>query len=139
MRIYLDGSALVKLLLVEDGSSTARELYEDAAAAVTTRVGYVEARAALAAARRARRIGRDGLVRARAALEARWSELDVVELDEPLAVAAAAATEEHALRAHDAVHLSAALVLEEAELVVATWDADLKRAALASGLAVAPA
>ena len=42
------------------------------------------------------------------------------------------------LRALEAIHLAAALSSATPELVVATWDEQLSRAAHAAGLAVAP-
>jgi len=42
------------------------------------------------------------------------------------------------MRGYDAVHLATALALGDDTLLV-TWDADLGRAALGSGCAVAPA
>jgi uncharacterized protein len=48
-------------------------------------------------------------------------------------------THRHGLRGYDAVHLASALALTSTRIVLATWDADLRRAAVTEGLAVAPA
>ena len=53
-RLYLDTSALIKLIVAEDGSDVAAELWNSYPAACGV-LAYPEARAALAAARRARR------------------------------------------------------------------------------------
>jgi uncharacterized protein len=42
------------------------------------------------------------------------------------------------LRANDAIHLASAVALRNPRLIVVSWDADLRRAALEAGLAVAP-
>lgn len=55
----------------------------------------------------------------------------LVEVGLRLARSASALAERHGLRGYDAVHLAAALSLDDPELVVATWDRALHRAALA--------
>ncbi len=102
-------------------------------------IAYAEARAALGAARRVRRLSARGLLRARGELEARWGELDVVVADESLSRSAGDVAESFALRALDAVHLAAALSLGDPELVVVSWDDRLRDAAQRAGLAIAPA
>jgi len=128
----------VKLLLAEEGSGQAAELWDGAAAVRMASVGYAEVRAALAAARRSRRLSRGGLATARAKLERRWSEIDVQDLDDLLVRMAGDVAETFALRALDAVHLAAALALDDEELVFASWDERLRTAAQTEGLAVAP-
>jgi predicted nucleic acid-binding protein len=64
--------------------------------------------------------------------------LDLVDLLPAVAVAAGDLAEAHALRAHDAVHLASALSVRDVGLVLASWDNELRRAASASGLAIAP-
>lgn len=111
----------------------------DAATAIRiASVGYVEARAALAAARRHRRVSHRGLIAAKAELERKWGEVDVQHVDHDLVRRAGNVAESYSLRALDAIHLTAALVLEDQRLVLATWDQRLRVAAQAAGLAVAP-
>jgi predicted nucleic acid-binding protein len=105
---------------------------------VSARLAYVEVLAALAAARRARRLSERGLERAIRVFDARWEELSPVEVDERLVLAASAVAESFELRALGAIHLAAALSVANEELLVATWDAELSRAAQAAGLPVAP-
>jgi len=128
----------VKALLDEEHSREATELWESATAVQMASVGYVEVRAALAAARCDRRLSPRGLDAAKADLELRWREIDVLYLDELLIHTAGGVAETLALRALDAVHLAAALALDDDELVFATWDNRLRAAAQAAGLAVAP-
>ena len=99
---------------------------------------YVETRAALAAALRSRRMSRSAVRNARGRLEALFDGVDLIELLPPLAALAGELAERHRLRAGDAVHLASAVSLGDGELVVATWDADLRRAVGEVGLAVAP-
>lgn len=76
----------------------------------------VEARAALAHAARIGRLTSRQLQAAKRDLEALIDQLDVVDIDEELVRSAAELAEAHALRAYDAVHLSA----EAMGLTVAT-------------------
>jgi predicted nucleic acid-binding protein len=48
--VYFDSSALVKLVVDEDGSDLAAELWDGCDAALASRLAYPEVRAALAAA-----------------------------------------------------------------------------------------
>lgn len=125
-------------MLHERNSADALRLWNAANEVASASVGYVEARSALAAARRARRISAPRAVLSQAELDARWAELLVVDLDHRLVDSAGELAEQHALRALDAVHLASALAFDDVNLVVATWDGELRRAAVASGLAVAP-
>lgn len=128
----------MKVLLLEDGWEVAASTLEQAGARLASRTTYVEARAALARAARARRLSPRDLVRARAALDDRWDSIEVVELDDWLQRAAGEVADRFALRAFDAIHLASALEVEDSQLVVATWDERLRAAALDAGLAVAP-
>jgi uncharacterized protein len=128
----------VKLLVVEEGSEAVATLFDAADNVTAGRISHIEARAAIAAAHRARRLSRLGVSRARQALADRWLEIAVIELDPALADAAGDAAERYALRSHDAIHLASATAVLDRELVVATWDSDLRRAVVEAGLAVAP-
>lgn len=65
--------------------------------------------------------------------------VEFLELEADVATLAGELAEGHRLRAGDAVHLASALALGDPELVVASWDGELRRAALEAGLAVFPA
>ena len=129
----------MKLFVTEQGWELADALWRDADELFTCRVTSVETQAALARARRSGRLSAEELDRARADFRERWPRLAVVELDEELAALAGEAAESHRLRALDAMHLAAALSLGDSELVVASWDGDLRRGVAEAGLAVAPA
>ena len=136
---YLDTSALVKLLLRDEGDAvTVREVIAAVDATFTSRIAYPEGRAALAAARRAGRLASREHARASGDLERTISSLRVVELHPGLARAAGYVAERFALRALDAVHLASALSLGGHDTIVVTWDRTLALATTAAGLAVAP-
>lgn len=123
----------MKLVIRERESQETAELWDLALEITSSRLLYVEVRAALAAADRARR--------RRRANERVGELLDVVdflEFDEEVALAAADVAEVHRLRANDAIHLASALDVADPELVILAWDADLRRAARDAGLTTAP-
>jgi predicted nucleic acid-binding protein len=66
------------------------------------------------------------------------SSVEAIEVDEELIARASELIDVHRLRSLDALHLAAASEIRHAELVVATWDADLSRAAADEGLTTAP-
>jgi predicted nucleic acid-binding protein len=127
---YFETSAIVKLVIAEEGSQEAGALWDASDVAVTSKLAYAEARAALAAARRSRRLSSDGLSDATSALEARFAELDLIEVTDEVVRSAGDLAEEHALRGFDALHLASALALG-AEVILVTWDRVLAKAARA--------
>lgn len=138
MRVLTDASALVKLLVDEEGREHAVAIWDAADTVFASRLAYPEARAALS---RAERRGRFGAARhrtAKRALEEIWARIDVVELSNPVARSAGEVAEAFGIRAGDAVHLSSALLLADDDLLLATWDRDLGRAARQAGLEVVP-
>jgi uncharacterized protein len=136
---YLDTSAVVKLLLRDEGD---RETVGRVIAAMdlsfTSRTTHPEARAALAAARRAGRLTPRDHATARRDLDRAIAALSIVELSAGLARAAGDVAERFALRALDAVHLASALAMGGRDTIVVTWDRGLARAAAAAGLGLAP-
>ena len=101
-------------------------------------IGYVETRSALGALARDGRLRGSRGGRARLELERIWCDLNVVQLDDHLLSLSGDAAVFSRLRAGDAIHLASAVVLADPDLVLATWDRDLGRAARDTGLAVAP-
>ncbi|MFI5009493.1 MAG: type II toxin-antitoxin system VapC family toxin [Solirubrobacterales bacterium] len=138
MILYFDTSALVKLVIVEPGSELVAELWGTQLRAASSILCYPEGRAALAAARRGRRLSAPGYDRAREEFESLHGELVLVGIDGLLARRAGELAEEHELRGYDAVHLASALALG-ADTTLITWNEDLKRAAAQRGCAIAPA
>jgi predicted nucleic acid-binding protein len=131
--VYIDTSALVKLIFDEPGSELAVELWDRADVLVSSQLVYPEARAALAAAERAGRIDAPTHVSAVATLEDLYAQLRTVAVDEPLARHAGDLAAQHALRGYDAVHLACALQLHGEDILLATWDKALNAAARATG------
>jgi uncharacterized protein len=136
---YFDSSALVKLLIEEEGSNEAAALWDGADVVLGSRVGYPEVRAALASAHRDHRLTDDQLQQARGLWEDFWGALRLVDLTEGVARRAGDLSEEHALSGADAIHLASAELLTADGPVVATWDSRLHAAVSALGLAVLPA
>ncbi len=136
MICYFDSSAIVKLWVEEEGTETARALWRDASLRITSVLAYTECRAALAAAVRARRLGRAAARTARTELDQHWNELGHIAVDELLVVAAGDLAEHERLRGYDAIHLACALeAAAGGTLAFVTWDGTLRRAARRHGLA----
>jgi predicted nucleic acid-binding protein len=136
---YFDTSALLKLMLAEEGSDLARRLWDAVDGRSASAAAYPEARAALAAAARSRRLGASGHRNAKRELDRRMRQIELVALAEPLARAAGDVAEHFRLRGYDAVHLASALSMTADALTFITWDEALGAAASEAGLAVAPA
>jgi predicted nucleic acid-binding protein len=126
---------LIKLIIDEPGSYHAEALWDQASALITARIGYVEARAALAAARRDRRLNSAHYRHALADLDMLWTQLSIVEITAELIDQAVELAEQHSLRGYDAVHLAAALIAGSE--VFTSADRKLCDAARAAGLHVA--
>ena len=137
--VYFDASALVKLVVEEDGSNLAADLWDGCDAALSSRLAHPEVCAALAAAGRNRDLAPAELTEALDAWHGYWASMRPVELTVEVAERAASLAVDHGLRGADAVHLASAIALGDVEVVVAAWDRRLHAAAVAVGLAVAPA
>ncbi len=137
--VYFDSSAFVKLVVEEQGSALAAEIWDGADAVLSGRLAYPEVRAALAAAGRTHDLDEDGLEAAEAAWEQYWAATRPVELTAAVEQVAGLLAGTHSLGGAAAVHLASALAIGDADLVVAVWDRRLHDGALAAGLAVAPA
>jgi uncharacterized protein len=134
---YFDTSAIMKLVVVEEGSDAASAVWDGSDVLITSRLSYAEARAALAAARRAKRLSERQLQDAKTSLEGRFQEIDVIEVTSDVVRSAGDLAERHALRGYGAVHLASALMLDAENVVLATWDREVARAAQIEGFALA--
>jgi uncharacterized protein len=108
---------------------------------VTSRIAYVETRAAFARARRDKRLSRTEEERSIQALDGQWANLVVVELDEEVMHRAAAIVSALALRASDGIHLASAELVAETEAgptQFACWDRRLWEAASGRGFTCIP-
>lgn len=111
MITYFDTSTLIKLIIDEDGSPQAVLLWQTADSVASARLVIVEARAALAAAHRRKRLSAKQLDAAKAALADFVEDVHLVEVTAELVDNAAQLAEDEALRGYDAIHLAAALVV----------------------------
>lgn len=136
--VYFDSSAFVKLLVEEQGSDLAAQLWDGCDTALSSRLAYPEVRAALASAGRNHDLDEDGLVAAEQAWEEYWAATRAVELTPTVERRAGELARRHALRGADSVHLSSAVTIGTSDLVVAVWDRRLHAGALAAALSVAP-
>jgi len=132
---YVDTSTLLKRLLDEAGSPRADVIWEAADILASAEILLVEARAALAAAHRDRRLTTAELRVAKADLIVLLEEITFVEVTGELIDRAADLAETEALRGYDAVHLAAAMAVQ-ANVLTSADDA-LCRAAERLGLLVA--
>lgn len=122
----------------EPGSVLAAELWDRADSVVSSQLVYPEARAAVAAAHRGRRITAEMSHRAVRRIDELCAELVIIGLDPELAHAAGELAETQGLRGYDAVHLATAISINADSLVFATWDRELATAAIAAGCSVSP-
>lgn len=125
--IYLESSALVKLIVAEPESSALRAYLAGQAGRVTSQLTRVEV---LRAVRRAQR-PQTTIRRAERALE----RIALVPLDERV-LFHAASLDPPGLRSLDAIHLATALSLNRLDALV-TYDRRLRDAATDAGLATA--
>ncbi len=136
MITYVDTSVLVKLLIDNEAyRGESERLWLDSDVVVCAEIGFAEARAALAAARRHHRLDTAGLRTAKDQLELLWAQVSIVVVDTALVRAAGDVAERDGLRGCDAVHLAAALTGEVT--VVASADRQLVAAARRRGIASA--
>jgi uncharacterized protein len=135
MITYVDTSSLLKLVIDEDGSDQAAIVWSSAGTVVSVALVLVEARAALAAAARGRRITATQYTAAKIELDALVAGLYLVEPTDELLADAAELAESEGLRGYDAVHLAAAVLV--GATVFSSADAGLCGAAERQGLHVA--
>ena len=121
----------------EDAHEVIASLWDEASEIYASRLTYVETRAAIGAKARAAKRYRRKLDVAKNELETRWEGVEIVELNELVRQVAAVAAETYGLRGADAVHLASAAVLGSGVTMVSR-DTNLRAAALAAGLDVAP-
>jgi len=132
---YVDTSTLLKLIIDEDGSDRAATIWSSADAVASVNLIVVEARAALAAARRGRRLTGSQHATAVTELDALVSDLHIVSVTDELVASAAELADLEGLRGYDAVHLAAAHTVEAT--VLSSADTALCAAAARRGLHVA--
>ena len=135
MITYVDTSTLLKLIIDENGSERAMTIWSSADAVASVNLMVVEARAALAAAHRGRRLSATQLRSAIAELGALVSDLHIVPVTDELVASAGELADVEGLRGYDAIHLAAALTIDAT--VLTSSDAALCAAASRRGLHIA--
>ena len=140
MILYVDTSAVVKTILLEQDSDCVREWFAQADEVVSSVITYAEACAALGRAHGRGRANSGDLSALVAELDAQWEEYLVLPV---AAHAAGRVALKHGLRGMDAVQLTAALALRTAaehqapgaDVVFAAFDQRLLEAAEREGFA----
>ena len=140
MIFYLDTSALVKLYVRERESVAVRQLVEAAEVTATSRVAYVETRAAFARKRIERSINLKDYRTIVRDVDNDWESYFIVDVSDLLVKIAGQLAERHALRGCDAIHLASAVIIRnqgDQPVNFSCFDARLLRAARREGLSVA--
>jgi predicted nucleic acid-binding protein len=138
VNLYLDTSALMKLVLDEPGDRHARALWRRATRSITSVVALPESASALRRALASGRVDPAGHRQAAREIARFLGGCLLVDVDGSIAVRAREAVEGAGLRAADAIHLATAQAIR-GPVTFATWDRALADAAYRAGLAVAPA
>lgn len=141
MILYLDASALVKRYIAETGSDQVGRIIAGAETIGTSIISRPEVSAALAKAVRVKLLSGKEAVSALRIFRAQWGDLVRILLNETMVGTADELAWEHSLRGYDAVHLASALFWQDAiggQVVIATYDRQLWKAANRTGLAVFP-
>jgi predicted nucleic acid-binding protein len=124
--LYLDTSAIVKLVTEESDTPAVESALAHCEAAFSSRLAVVECTRAIA-----RASDRTALATSAQIFEALvLHEVNAAVLDK------AATLTPSSLRSLDAIHLATALLLEQSDLAFVTFDDKLARAAEAQGLSV---
>jgi uncharacterized protein len=135
---YFDTSALLKLVIAEDGADQAELLWQAVGEVVVSRLAWPEAVAALAAAQRGRRLTDEDHRTAIGALRLCFDRCTTVSVADRLVDHAADLAADLHLRAADAIHLATALAVMETDSLFVTWDRRLRQAAVQAGLVSSP-
>lgn len=141
MILYLDTSALVKRYVREAGSDEVAGLIDQAEAVGSVVLTHVEMAAALARAARLGLIEQEAAEQAWSDFQDHWLFFARLVLTPAALERASGLAREQGLRGYDAVHLSAAIGWQDglaAPVVMATYDRELRAAALKKGLVVWP-
>lgn len=137
MIVYFDASALVKRYVDEPGADRVRALFSREPVVATAIITRAEVAAALAKARRMRRLNSQGADSALQSFEKDWEDIARIQLTESIVEQAVQLAWKHGLRGYDSVQLASALFwrsqLDNASLL-ATFDRELWEAAKSENL-----
>jgi predicted nucleic acid-binding protein len=138
---YLDASALVKRYVLERGSQQTIALTAECDMVATSIVSRAEVAATLARAVRLGLVTHEVGRSAQRSFDGDWQDLLRVPITEALVERARTLAWDHALRGNDSVQLASALTWQEsvdAEIIVATFDTRLWKAARQVGMKAWP-
>jgi predicted nucleic acid-binding protein len=131
--VYLDTSAVIKLIHVETGTDTAQQLWRSASTLCASAIVLPEVASVI------RRVsGARGSGQLHTAWTARRRYVSLISIDPSVIALAEELAGRHPLSGADALHLASALTTNVGNLVFATWDRRLHQAAHVEGLTVAP-
>ncbi|MGX6447324.1 type II toxin-antitoxin system VapC family toxin [Patulibacter sp. S7RM1-6] len=137
--LYLDTSALVKLVVREHHSDAVRAGVTAATACTASHLTVVEAHATFARMRAGGRLDGGTYARIASAVDRFWADVAVVPVDGQVVSAGVEIARRHALRGYDAMQLAAALEVARTSVVTfASFDAELEAAATREGLGLLP-
>lgn len=125
------------MLIREENEGLCRSIWDDATQVVTSRITFVEAHAAVAAAERSGRVDSPRAKAARTRLGEMWADAFIIEVGAELTYAAAACAKEFGLRGFDAIHCASAMTIGAVDVLAVSGDQALLGGWLRSGLAVA--
>jgi predicted nucleic acid-binding protein len=125
---------LVPLLFDEETSGSCQVFWNAAHDVTSSHLAYVECAAALAAARRSRRITLEQHRKGRRLLDGYWTEIDVIAPNGAIIARAADLAAQIPLRAYDAVHCASAESIGDQDLVAAAGDRQLLAAWASLGI-----
>ena len=137
MILFCDTSALVKLYILEEGSTELKAQAQAAEAVAVCRIAWAEAYAALS--RRARETPEDAprIEQVKAALALDWPHFLILEINQALVERAGDYADTFALRGYDSVQLAAAFEagrISQVPIFFACFDARLNKAAKLLGM-----
>lgn len=139
---YLDPSAWVKRYCQEPGSAWVTRLFAQTPNLACSTLGVIEVTAALSRKAKARELDPAAYQDKLDIAGEDWAGFVALELTAEILERATQAARDRALRAADAIHLAAALVLKRDlaepgdQVVLITSDHELRSAALAEGIPV---
>jgi predicted nucleic acid-binding protein len=139
MMLYLDTSSLVKLYAPESESAAVKQLVGAADVTATSRIAYVETRAAFARQRREHSVSLKDYRVIVTDFDDDWESYFIVDVSDALIKNAGRLAEKHALRAYDAIHLASAVIVHgqgDRPITFSCFDVRLSRAARREGLSI---
>lgn len=141
MIFYLDASVIVKRYIEEPGSSEVNTMLSEAEAVGTNIISGAEVAAGIMRASRLGIFDSGQAPRVLEAFRSEWERYIRLPVSEATVLRAGDLVRNYDLRAHDAVHMAATILWQEAmgqSISMATYDRSLWRSCKAFGLGVWP-